>query len=69
MPKSKQIPRTVRSPYEFIKAHRDQYSVQVMCRVLEVVPRGYYDWLLQRASRVARRRIPDHFAGSAHLSP
>jgi hypothetical protein len=37
MPKSKhQIPGRVRSAYEFIKAHRDQYSVQMMCRVLEV---------------------------------
>ena len=46
MPKSKhQIPGRVRSAYEFIKAHRDQYSVQMMCRVLEVAPSGYYDWL------------------------
>jgi hypothetical protein len=37
MPKSKhQIPGRVRSAYEFINAHRDQYSVQMMCRVLEV---------------------------------
>jgi hypothetical protein len=39
MPKSKhQVPGRVRSAYEFIKAHRDQYSVQTMCRVLEVAP-------------------------------
>jgi len=51
MPKSKhQIPGRVRSAYEFIKAHRDQYSVQMMCRVLEVAPSGYYDWLLQPLS-------------------
>jgi hypothetical protein len=31
----------VRSAYEFIKAHRTQYSVQTMCRVLGVGPSGY----------------------------
>ena len=55
MPKSKhQIPGRVRSAYEFIKAHRDRYSVQVMCRVLEVAPSGYYDWLLQPVSNRAQ---------------
>jgi hypothetical protein len=39
-----------RSAYEFIKGHRDQYSVQMMCRVLEVAPSGYYDWPLQPIS-------------------
>lgn len=42
-----QVPGRVRSAYEFIKTHREQYSVQLMCRVLEVAPSGYYDWLLQ----------------------
>lgn len=42
MPKSKhQVPGRVRAAYEFIKAHRKQYSVQMMCRVLEVAPSGY----------------------------
>jgi putative transposase len=51
MPKSKHlIPGRVRSAYEFIKAHRTQYSVQMMCRVLEVAPSGYYDWLIQPVS-------------------
>ena len=55
MPKSKhQIPGRVRSAYEFIKAHRKQYSVQKMCRVLEVAPSGYYDWLLQPVSNRAQ---------------
>ena len=44
MPKSKhQIAGRVRAAYEFIKAHRKQYSVQQMRRVLEVSPSGYYD--------------------------
>ena len=46
MPKSEhQIPGRVRSIYEFIKAYRDQYSVQMMCRILEVATSDYYDWL------------------------
>ena len=40
----------VRSAYEFIKAHRDRYSVQTMCRVLGVAPSGYYEWLQQPIS-------------------
>jgi putative transposase len=34
----------VRATYEFVKAHRDKYSVQIMCRVLGVAPSGYYEW-------------------------
>ena len=37
----------VRATYEFIKAHRKQYSVQAACRVLDVAPSGYYAWLQQ----------------------
>jgi hypothetical protein len=41
MPKSKhQIPRRVRSADAFMKAHRDQYRVQRICRVLEVAVSG-----------------------------
>ena len=55
MPKSKhKIPGRVRSAYEFIKAHRDRYSVQMMCRVLELALSGYYDWLLQPISNRAQ---------------
>jgi putative transposase len=35
----------VRPAYEFIKAHREQYGVQAMCRILGVAPSGYYEWL------------------------
>ena len=44
----------VRSTYEFIKAHRDEYSVHAMCRVLEVAPSGYYEWLKQPISSRAQ---------------
>jgi hypothetical protein len=51
MPKSKhQVPGRVRSIYAFIKAHRDQYSVQTMCRILGVAVSGYYLWLQQPIS-------------------
>jgi putative transposase len=49
-------PRTgrVRSVYEFIKAHRDQYRVQMMCRVLGAAPSGYYEWVQQPISNRAQ---------------
>ena len=34
----------VHATYEFVKAHRGEQSVQMMCRVLGVAPSGYYDW-------------------------
>jgi putative transposase len=55
MPKSKhQVPGRVRATYEFIKANRDRYSVQALCRVLEVAPSGYYEWLQQPISHRAQ---------------
>jgi putative transposase len=55
MPKSEhQVLGRVRSVYEFIKAHREQYSVQMMCRVLDVAQSGYYDWLQQPVSNRAQ---------------
>lgn len=34
-----------RRAYEFIKAHRREYPIEVMCKVLDVAPSGYYEWL------------------------
>jgi putative transposase len=44
----------VRATYEFIKANRNEYSVQGMCRVLGVAPSGYYEWLRQPISNRAQ---------------
>jgi putative transposase len=44
----------VRATYEFIKAQRDKYSVQMMCRVLGVASSGYYEWLQQPISNRAQ---------------
>jgi len=30
--------------YRFIQAHRHEHAVQLMCRMLEVSPSGFYDW-------------------------
>jgi len=35
----------VRATYAFIKAHREEFSTDAMCRVLGVAPSGYYEWL------------------------
>jgi putative transposase len=65
-----QIPGRVRVTYELIKAHRNQFSVQEMCRVLEVAQKEYYDWLKppvsNRAQENARllRRIRASFVSS-----
>lgn len=44
----------VRRTYQFIEDHKRQYSVQAMCRVLEVAPSGYYERLQQPVSNRAK---------------
>ena len=53
MSKSTQ-PGKIRRAYEFIKAHRRQYDVRTMCRVLDVAPSGYYAWLREPVSNRAQ---------------
>jgi len=40
-----------RQVYEFIRTHRRQYDVRLMCRVLDVSHSGYYAWLKQPRSQ------------------
>ena len=52
---SKSIPPSrVRATYEFIKVQSATFPVQVLCRVLEVAPSGYYAWLKQPLSNRAQ---------------
>ena len=44
----------VRRIYEFIKTNQHIYSVESMCRVLEVARSGYYAWLQEPVSHRAQ---------------
>ena len=45
----------VRTTYAFIKGHSRQFSVQALCRVLDVAPSGYYERLKSRSPGAPRR--------------
>jgi putative transposase len=40
--------------YAFIKEHRYQWAISLMCRVLEVAVSGFYDWLGRPVSKRAK---------------
>jgi putative transposase len=56
--------------YRFIKDHRTQYSISLMCRVLKVARSGYYEWCKQplspqkMANQLLLMHIRDVFADS-----
>jgi putative transposase len=39
--------------FQFIRDHRECFSVRLMCRVLDASPGGFYDWLRRPESRRA----------------
>jgi hypothetical protein len=45
----------VRSTYEFIKANRDTFSVQAMCRVLGVAAEGHILGQVELIGRYTRK--------------
>ena len=47
----------VRQVYKFIEANRRQFTVQAMCKILEVAPAGYYEWLKQPISNRAQEDV------------
>jgi putative transposase len=47
---AKQIAGRVREMYKFIETHKKEYGVDALCRVLEVAPSGYYEWLRKPVS-------------------
>ena len=58
--------------YKFIETHRDHYPISLMCRVLIVARRGYYEWRKQplsaqkMADLLLLMHIRDIFAESRH---
>jgi putative transposase len=50
--------RRVRRTYEFIKAHRDEFDVRNMWRVLDVARAAYYAWLRDPQSDRAKEDMP-----------
>jgi putative transposase len=59
-----------RRVYEFIKNHRHQYDVRLMCRVLEVTHSGYYAWLKEPRSQreIENARLLKLIRASFHAS-
>ena len=41
----RKVPSRTRRAYKFIDAHRDEFSVQTMCRILGIARAGYYAWV------------------------
>ena len=59
-----------RRVYEFIKTHRHQYDVRLLCRVLDVTHSGYYAWLKKPRSQreIENARLLKLIRASFHAS-
>lgn len=43
--------------YRFIREHRQQFPITLLCQVMQVSPSGYYAWLVRPESpRVGQNR-------------
>ncbi len=42
---AQKVPSKARLAYRFIDAHRDEFSIQMMCKLLGIARAGYYAWL------------------------
>lgn len=47
--------------YKFIDAHRDEFSIQMLCRLLGVARAGYYAWRDHPVSEPPRVRLRENF--------
>lgn len=45
------------TPFEIVEAHKDEFSVSMMCRVLEVSRAGYYAWREREPSARAQQNV------------
>lgn len=58
-------PSKTRLAYQFIEGLNDEFSVQVMCQLLEVARSRYYEWLQKPVSVFQKLLIP--YKGIDHI--